>query len=86
MCTKFQACTIFSSVFLQKNVMKTGQTHFSNNSANLSFQDISKILLSDMLICLRYLEKKLHENLNDQFSGTVNTNLNHLFVDVMKTR
>jgi len=66
--------------------MKTGLTHFSKNSADLSFQDISKILLSDLLVCPRYLEKNFHENQFGQFSGTVNTNLNHLSVDVMKTR
>ena len=79
MCTKFQVCTIFYSVFFQKSVMKTGRTHFSKNSADLSFQDISKRLLSDMLICLRYLEKKIHKDLDDQFSGTVQKLLNQFF-------
>ena len=86
MCTKFQVCTIFSSVFFQKSVMKTGRTHFSKNSADLSFQDISKRLLSDMLICLRYLEKKIHKDLDDQFSGNVFPLKKHLFVNIMKTR
>ena len=79
MCTKFQLCTIFSSVFLQKSVMKTGWTHFSKNSVDLSFQDISKRLLSRMDICLRYPEKNSHKILTDQFSGTVQKLLNQFF-------
>ena len=86
MCTKFQVCTIFPSAFLQKNVMKTGRTHFSKNSADQSFQDISIKLLSAMHRCPRYPEKNFHENLFSQFSGNVTQSKNHLFVDIMKTK
>ena len=86
MCTKFQVCTIFSSLFLQKNVMKTGRTHFSKKSVDQSFQDISIRLLSAMHRCPRYLKKNFHENLSSQFSGSVTQSKNHLFVDIMKTK
>jgi len=66
--------------------MKTGRTHFSKNSGDQSFQDISVRLLSDKQICPRYPEKNFHENLSSQFSGNVRQSKNHLFVDIMKTK
>ena len=86
MCTTFQVSIIFTSLFLQKNVMKTGRTHFSKNSADQSFQDISIRLFSAMHRCPRYLEKNLHENLLSQFCCTAVQLKNHLFLDITKTK
>ena len=86
MCTKFQVCTIFSSLFLQKNVMKTVRTLFSKNSADQGFYDISIRLLSAMHRCPRYPQKNFHKNLISQFCCTGVQLKNHLFLDIVKTK